>query len=525
MKNIVYKIAIIIVVAVSSACENHLRIVQPGATSVENFYKTDKDAEEAIAAVYASWRASLYGQFWLKNLLSDDVICGGGSRGDNSMYEQINEYNFGAANSTVSSTFAQYYNAIYLANLIINRIEPDSDVKKRAVAEAKTIRAAVYFDLVTLWGNVPLVTRELSPDEYQQPNGDKNALWNLIETDYKDALQSNSLPQKGSAANTAQPARLTSDAARAFLGKAQLFQGKNEEAFENLSTVINDGKHGLVADYENVLRAVSDFSSESVFEFNSIGDDNNAFEQGNTLWGIMNGYRSDKLNLSGYFTGLHDIYPSGWGFGNPTSALYQAFLAEEGAEGYRLNNTIKTYKQLNNVGIALNPGSSLYGNEGYFNWKHRYLGSEVLVASFGFSTTANFRVLRYAEVLLLAAEAAVQTGRNAQALSYINQIRSRAKLKALDNVSLDNIKTEKRLELCFEGVRFQDLVRWGDTHFLEKQGEKVPTFTGLNNDGSHTIIYPYSNQTFGFKKGKNELLPFPEHEMNVNKNIKQNPGW
>lgn len=525
MKKIIQSLTLFIVITITSACENQLKIVQPGATSVDNFYKTDKDAEEAIAAVYSSWRASLYGQFWLKNLLSDDIICGGGSRGDNSMYEQINEYNFGAASTTVSGPFAQYYNTIYLANLIINRIEPDSDVKKRVVAEAKTIRAAVYFDLVTLWGNVPLVTAELSPDEYQQPNGDKNALWELIETGYRDALQSNSLPQKKSTVNSAQPARLTADAARAFLGKAQLFQGKNEEAFENLSKVINDGKHALVADYENVLRAVSDFSSESVFEFNSIGDNNNAFAQGNTLWGIMNGYRSDKLNLSGYFSGSHGIYPSGWGFGNPTSALYQAFVAEEGTDGYRLNSTIRTYKQLNGIGITLNPGSTLYGNEGYFNWKHRYLGSEVLVSSFGFSTTANFRVLRYAEVLLLAAEAAVQTGKNTQALAYINQVRSRAKLKPLDNVSLANVKTEKRLELCFEGVRFQDLVRWGDTQPLERQGQKIPTFTGLNSDGSHAVTYPYTNQAFGFKKGKNELLPFPEHEMNVNRNIKQNPGW
>jgi hypothetical protein len=523
MKKII--IALLSILLINTGCENHLQIVQPGATSIENFYKTDKDAEEAIAAVYASWRASLYGQFWLKNLLSDDIICGGGSRGDNSMYEQVNEYNFGAASTTVSSPFAQYYNAIYLSNLIINRIEPDTDIKKRVVAEAKTIRASVYFDLVTLWGSVPLVTTELSPDEYQQPNADKNALWQLIEQDYSDALGSNLLPKKGTGSNLTEPARLTEDAARALLGKAQLFQGKHAEALTNLSKVISDSRHSLLPDYGNVLRTVSDFSSESVFEFNSIGDNNNAFEQGNTLWGIMNGYRSDKLNLSGYFTGGHPIYPSGWGFGNPSAKLHQAFVDEEGVDGYRLNHTIKTYKQLNAMSITLNAGSSLYGNEGFFNWKHRYIGSEVIEASFGFSTTANFRVLRYGEVLLLAAEAAVQSGNSGQALTYINQIRSRAKLKALESVSLENIKKEKRLELCFEGVRFQDLVRWGDTHHLENQGQKVPVFMGLNSDGSHQVTYPYTNSAFGFKKGKHELLPFPEHEMNVNKNIKQNPGW
>lgn len=524
MKNIYSYMIVLFSLFVITSCENQLQIVQPGATSVENFYKTDQDAQEAIAAVYNSWRSTLLIDYYVKNLLSDDVFCGGGSRGDNSIFEQINEYNFGPANSYLSTTFSSYYNIIYLANLIINRIEPDSEIKNRAIAEAKTIRATIYFDLVTLWGSVPLVTTELTPEEFQQPNGSISAIWDLIESDYRDAIQSNSLPAKDSDQNISEPARLTVEAAKAFLGRAQLFQDKNQEALTTLNSVIDSGSYALLDDYENLLRAVNDFSDESIFEFNSINDKDNP-DQGNTIWGILGGFRSDKLDLSGFFSGAHPIYPAGWGFGNPTKKLYETFVEAEGADGYRLNSTIKTYKQLNDMTIELYPGSSLYGSEGYFNWKHRYDGAEVIDGSFGLNITANYNIMRYAEVLLLAAEAAIKSGDQSTALLYINQIRKRALLDELTSLTMDDIKLEKRLELCFEGKRFQDLVRWGDTHFLADQGAKIPVLIGLNNDNTNHVDYPYTNQVYGFKTGKHELLPFPEHEMNVNQKIKQNPGW
>ena len=165
--------------------------------------------------------------------------------------------------------------------------------------------------------------------------------------------------------------------------------------------------------------------------------------------------------------------------------------------------------------------SPLYGNEGYLQWKHRMPSDEVITTSWGYSTHTNFRWMRYAEVLLLASEASLQSGDAASALIYINEVRSRARLNPLSNVTLDDIKKEKRLELCFEGCRYQDLVRWGDAAtVLANQGKEIPA---LSADGSVSIVV--TNTQFGFKTGKHELLPFPEHEMNVNKNLKQNPGW
>src|SRR5690606_6290514 len=180
MKSKIFYTSLLCMFIMLSSCKDSLIVPQKGATSTEDFYKTDSDAKEAIAAVYNAWRASQYNQFFLKNLLSDDFITEGGARGDNAQFEQVNEYNFSAASTTVSAVFSNFYNIIYLSNQVINNLEPDTEVKARANAEAKVVRAAIYFDLVTLWGPVPLVTTELTPSEYQQPNGNLADIWKQV---------------------------------------------------------------------------------------------------------------------------------------------------------------------------------------------------------------------------------------------------------------------------------------------------------------------------------------------------------
>ena len=498
----IYIFACIIGVLLFSSCENQLSVEQQGATSVETFYKTDADAEEAIAAVYYQWRSLAWSDFFLKNCLSDDIHSGGGSRGDNSTYEQLNEYQFSTSNSTISDYFSGLYVVIYRSNLVINNFTDESDTKKTCIAEAKVARAWAYFNLVTLWGSVPLVTTSLSADEYQQPNGVLSEIWTQIESDLSEAIASGILPEKSSTIDKTIGARVTKQYAMALLGKSQLFQGKNNDAATTLKSVINSGKYALIADYGNVLRTVEDFGSENLFEVNSINDGDNAFTQGTAYLGNMYGWRSDKISLIGYWSGVHNLYPGGWGFINPTETLYYAFVEMEGATGYRLNNTIKTYDQVKIIGaptapVTINSGSSLYGHDGYFNWKWRFLGSEVIANSYGYATDNNYRIMRYAEVLLLAAEACFQSGDQTSALNYVNQIRTRAQLPTLSTISLDDIKKEKRLELCMEMVRFQDLVRWGDAATaLANCGKQIPIFDGT------TVTYPYTNDTYGFKNWK-----------------------
>jgi hypothetical protein len=522
----IYILLIVSVFLTLNSCEKNLDIPQQGVTSVNAFYVTDNDAQEAVAAVYSSWRSMSYNEFFIKNLLTDDINGGGGSRGDNTQIEQLNEFTFGPSNTMISGAFSAYYSLIYLSNMAINNFKPDSEVKIRVIAEAKVARAWAYFNLVTLWGPVPFVLRELAPSEYQQPNGDPVKIWEQIESDLTSAISGNALPEKKDAADKTIGARLTKQAAIAFLGKAQLFEGKNAEAAATLKQITASGKYALYEDYGNILREAADFCSESIFEMNSLNDGNNAFNQGTTIFGQMIGWRSDKLFMFGFYIGAHDMYPNGWGFASPTQNLYHAFVDMEGTDGYRLNNTIKTYNQVTAMGITLNPATSLYGNEGYFDWKQRFIGKEVVTNSYGYSISANFRVMRYAEVLLMAAEACLQSGDAAGALDFINQIRTRAKLTPLTQITLDDIKKEKRLELCFEQTRYQDLIRWGDAPaVLGNQGKNIPSFYGLNTDGTFNVQTNYTNSTFGFKSGKHELLPFPEHEMSVNKNLTQNTGW
>ena len=119
----------------------------------------------------------------------------------------------------------------------------------------------------------------------------------------------------------------------------------------------------------------------------------------------------------------------------------------------------------------------------------------------------------------LAAEANLQAGNTSKALEYINMVRARAKETPLTTVTLNDIKTEKRLELCNEGVRYQDLVRWGDAKTaLGEQGKQVPAFTVSG------VQWNWQNTKYGFQD-KNMLLPIPLKELELNPNMHQNTGW
>jgi len=529
---LLYFLGLLFGILLLNGCEDRLDLEKQGATTFESFFITDEDAEEAIAAVYLRWRELYPTDWYVKNLLSDDAICGGGARGDNASMEQLNEYRFSPANTLVSGLFSGLYTIIYRSNLVINRFNDDSEIKKRIVAEAKTARAWAYFNLVTLWGPVPLVTTELAPSEYQQPNGNIDEIWIQIEKDLNEAINSEALPEKSGPVDKSIGARFSKQAAMAFLGKALLFQGKNEEAANILKQIITSEKYLLVDDYENVLRAKYDFGPENIFEMNALNDEVNPWSQGSTF-GLPNmlGWRGDKLSMWGVYAGFHDLSATGWGFFNPSKEVYEAFVEIEGMHGFRLNSTMIMYEDVMEIGapsapITINPGTSLYGHEGYFSWKNRLLSSEAIAGAWGYSHHNNFRVMRYAEIVLMAAEACLLSDDPVNALIFINMIRERAQLPNLSSVTLDDIKKEKRLELWLESTRFQDLVRWGEAAtVLANRGQKIPIFSGLNTDGTYIVSYPYNNTAFGFKSGKHELLPFPEHEMNVNKNLTQNPNW
>jgi len=261
-----------------------------------------------------------------------------------------------------------------------------------------------------------------------------------------------------------------------------------------------------------------------MFEFNFVNDINNPATNLQIFF-MMAGWRTDYLVISAG-SPLSEMVQSGlWGYYSAFQKdLYDAFVAVEGVNGYRLNATMKTYEQVQALGGSISPGQAMYGYEGYFMWKNRVDPKEVIGWFYGFliCSQKNFRLMRYAEVLLLAAEAHLQAGNSGKALEYVNKIRSRAKLGELGSVDMAQIQLEKRLELCAESVRFQDMLRWGiAADKLKEQGRYQPW---LQSNGTVRWEEYNPGATAGFK-ARNVLLPFPQVEISLNKNIVQNNGW
>lgn len=208
-----------------AGCEDRLDIAKHGNMGgQDDFYKTNEQTEQAVAAMYSRVKGLYYTWFFTKNMLSDDAWCGGGSRGDNNSYEQLNEYTFDSSNGNVEGLFSGLYGVIYQSNLIIEKVANDTEVKKRAIAEAYFFRAWANFELVTLWGTAPLVDHLLATDEYRRPNSTPEALWAVVEADLKEAIGMNALPSKKNKDDQETGMRVTQEVAKAYLGKAYLFQ-------------------------------------------------------------------------------------------------------------------------------------------------------------------------------------------------------------------------------------------------------------------------------------------------------------
>jgi hypothetical protein len=495
-----------------SACDDFLSNEQHGVYTYENFYKTDKEAEEALAAIYAYYSNSgtYYNIWFLKNLISDDFWCGGGGRGDNAQNEQLNEYTFNAEHPYLVAAFQNYYGIIYRANVILGHVPDESPVQKQVRAEAKVWRAFAYIDLISMWGTPPLVDHELGPEEYKLPNGEPEELWALVEKDLKEAIESGDLHEKSSVADNSSY-HITKQFAQALLGKAYVFQEKWQQATQVLDEMIASGKYDFYqGDYGDILQYTAENNSESLFELNYLEDPNNA---GLILLFAMTGWRTDHMTINS------NIARNTWGFCNPQKDLYDAFVEEEGVNGYRLTQTMKTYDQVKANGDEIIPGKDLYGNEGYFMWKTRKVQGEEQGAFLG--SHNNVRVMRYSEALLLAAEAHVKGGNTAKADEYVNKIRARARLTPKTAVTIDDVMMEKRLELCGESTRYQDMIRWKIVEKMVNQGTRVPS---LQSNGAITWENYNSIEQAGFKE-RHWLLPFPQSELTLNKNINQNPKW
>lgn len=521
-RNLIKVAAAAILSLTAISCSDLLNIDQKGVLNYDTYYQTDEQIEAANVSMYLEVRGWQFNVKLSKEMFTDDFYAGGAMRGDNPDLQAMNEFYFDAEESYIEGMFTTYYTLIYKANVILGHVdESKGDMAKLARAEARVFRAFAYFDLITMWGNPPIVDHELDPSEYNVPNGSTADLWNLVVTDLTTAIESGYLKEKTSVSDNT-TWRVTKQFAQALLGKAYLWMATElkddsyyAKAAAEFDNVVKSELYELVTDmdvYAHPTSSANKLNSESIFESNYIYDSNNSW-QNFGMYHLMVGWRTDRFTSLGA-TGHASL---GWGFRCPKKDLYDSFVAVEGASGKRLNATILTYDQLVSKGAAI--ANSMI-NDGYFFWKQIPLESDIDNGTYGYGWSANCQWMRYAEVLLCGAEAHFMAGNTSKASEYLGKIRTRAGLGST-TVTLDAIKLEKRLELCGEGTRFQDLLRWGEGSKMASNGDTYPTMAA-----NGTVTYSScGNSTFGFKVGKHEHLPYPATEIRLNSEIKQNVNW
>lgn len=526
VKNIIQRIFIPLIFLSYGCSESFLDYEQRGVKNISTFYKTDEQAFEALMAAFDQWQSGTGWNYMYTHMaLSDECYAGGGLRGDNSgVLEELNEYRFTSTTTAIKDHYSWLYNCIYRSNLIIDNVDPNTDNKVLCVAMAKALRGYAYFFLVNMWGDVPLVLHELSGSEYNQSRTPKEKVFEQIEKDLTEAIDN--LPEKSSMPQDYKNL-ITKGTAQAMLGKTYLFERKYAEAASVLEQIIKSGEYGLYPDYSKVLRLESEYGIESLWEIPYVTTMNYQWPMGESafgMWSIMLAPRPEYLDVK-VFTNL-DLMAYGWGFINPHKELFDAYT--QAGDIIRRNANIISPDSLETLGGSYKTiaGHIPYGSDGYIRLRYLpYLsegsGSDSWSKFCNIGT--NCRMIRYADVLLMAAEANNRKSSpdDNKAREYVNQVRNRVNLPDLDlNISGNDlfaaIKLERKLEFAFEGQRFLDLQRWGDAYeALKEQGKSIP-------DGSGGYLHP---DGAGYKQNKNELLPIPEYEIMVNPNMKQNNGY
>lgn len=494
-----------------------LEIEQKGVVSEDSYYSSDEDALAASVVIYSTWKETTQYLFFLQNVLSDEVYTAGGTRGDNPFLDALNEYNFVSTNDYISNVYSKMYKLIFYANTLMEKFaEGQSQAIDRCIGEARMARGWAHMQLASYWGNPPLIDHVLTgSDDYQHPNSTAEELWPFIIGDFAEAARL--LPSRQGSDD---PVRMTREAALSFKGKAEVLSGNMTAAKTTLKQVIDSGVFGLVPSEQMVdlFKNSSNFCKENIFETNVVFSSSTMFNNISGL-GIMLCWRGDHLRgIPSY------MISNGVGTCNPREEFMADLKAhEEGS--VRFKSWFKDWNDLQEMGISL--VSPLYGNCGYFQYKYHFGADEIPSEGFGLVNIINWRQMRYAEVLLLYAEACAVAGdSDGSGLKALNDVQKRAGAPET-SLSLEHVKTEKKFELFLEGTRFVDLVRWGDAPaVLKDQGAWIPVFKGSDAAGNFIVDKTsYVNVNYGFKAGKHERLPYPEAEIISNQQIKQNPNW
>jgi starch-binding outer membrane protein, SusD/RagB family len=451
MKKLIYIIAVLIVIALSSCKKEFIQLLPESTVTVNLLYKTDKDFQDAVIGIYNGFRAPYLNYWRFGDLRGDDTRFGLISGLEDI---RINDFISDVSDPVLISTWRNYYIIISRANMVINSIENTDPAivknKDRHKAEAEFLRALAYFDMVRIFGDVPLITKELTVAEaYKTPREKVQKIYDdLIIKDLIDAEAK--LPKTYTGADIG---RATSGAAKSLLGKVYLTLKDFPKAETKLQEVTTLG-YSLLTTYNDLFDySKNKHHSEYVFDIE---------------------YQQGQGSLGSNFTGTFALdfqggggplvaeevrrwnIPSGTGgdCGVPYQTIFDAFSISPGDKRQYISAS-KGIIGADGVLIPIAP-------TGVPALTLKYMS--VLIGSAS-DCNANWKVIRYADVLLMYAEALNENGKTANALTYLNMVRVRAGVPTYSALTQsdtrEKIYLERRLEFYMEGQRWFDLVRTG----------------------------------------------------------------
>ena len=384
-------------------------------------------------------------KIWVSIIRSDDSNKGSSESDGANDGNVFDRFAYVPTNGHITSTWNGHYKLIFDANELINDALESGDTSQGTltnIAEAKAIRAYAYFELRRNYGEVPVILKSI--DNPQDEIAPKNTVAEVdaqIEKDFTEAIES--LPVQWPSAYWG---RATKGMAQAYLAKLYLYQRNWSKALELTEAVIGSGAYTLNSSYDKEFSKEGNNSRESVFEVQKTYDYPTKYTN--------NFYESQGVRGSGEW----DL---GWGFNVPS----EDFVAAYEAGDLRKKTTILESGKPDIYGIKTLPDSPPLAQK-YWNGKAYTLPSEREFYAQNKNHWENIKFMRYADVLLMAAEAANEIGQTSKAATYVNQVRVRAGLSnttASGQLAMrDAIKHERRVEFGMEFERFYDLVRWGD---------------------------------------------------------------
>ncbi|GAB3996989.1 RagB/SusD family nutrient uptake outer membrane protein [Spirosoma daeguense] len=498
---------------ISGCKDDILEKSNPNGVTVDNFYKNGTELTSAVTAIYASAKSNFLTSrewFFLHDLRSDDVTSGGGQ-----LETPRNQLLLGShdpGNAVMSNVWAGYYRLIHRANSVLDLSTKVTDMaaatKSRLLAEARFLRAWAYFDLVAMWGGVPLYKNYVTSVEGSLARSPEKDVYDFIIADLKAAQDA--LPATYEAASFG---RATKGAAQMLLAKVYLQQADYTNAKTELQKIITSGTYSLVDEYSDNFLEETEFNKESIWEINFYPSNGtyNWDADGNGATAGTETVRTQEYSAIGW----RNVIPS-------NSILNEFEKTTKGdaktdpryAKSFYFTGDKYNSDKNTLTDAAQNGNASLVGGATLkVSWRKFSL---MYKTDQSFMTGGiNQRVMRYAETLLAMAECENELGNIASAVNYLNMTRARKSVAmpayptATYPVSTKDqvfaaIVHERRVELSGEQIRNRDILRW-------RKAGKLTT-------------EPFSY----FQKGKHELLPIPQTEVDNNPKIEpadQNPGY